>query len=309
MAANTKLVTVFGATGSQGGSVVNAVLSGGYKVRGVTRHPDKADQLRQKGVDVVKGDIAVDSVDQLANVMKGSYGAFLLTNFWDPSSMMKEFEQGKKIVDAAHKAGVKHVFWSTLSNVEKVAKGKYNVPHFTDKAKVEEYIRELQQKTPKAFEHATFLSPAFYYQNFQLFFPPKLEGDTYVFTLPETKILIAYDVQETGAPVLAALNNPKKYDGVRIDYYGDSGHPQQYIDTWARITGKKAKLNLLPHDVYAKLPFPGAHELADMFGYFNEFTYYGPEGNAKSGQEATPGGLTKYEPFLKKTGWKFEDKK
>jgi len=253
----------------------------------------------------VKADIVADSVDTLANAMKGSYGAFLVTNFWDPASMGKEAELGHKLVDAAQKAGVKHITWASLANVEKLSNVKYLVPHFTDKAKVEEYIRSLQAKKPRAFESVTFPAAAFYYQNFKLFFPPKQEGDTLVFTLPATEYLTAFDVNEVGPAVLTAFNNPREYDGVRIDYWGEHAHPQQYIDTFAKVTGHKARLVSVPLDKFAKLGFPGAEEMANMFGWFNEFTYYGPGSNRKVAQAATPGGLTSWEQFLRKYGWQF----
>lgn len=56
----SKLLTIFGATGNQGGSVVraalaDAVLSKEYKIRGITRDVSKpaAQTLASKGVEVV----------------------------------------------------------------------------------------------------------------------------------------------------------------------------------------------------------------------------------------------------------------
>jgi uncharacterized protein YbjT (DUF2867 family) len=56
----SKIITVFGATGNQGGSVVKAILgnvelSKTYKIRAVTRDVSKpsATALKEKGVEVV----------------------------------------------------------------------------------------------------------------------------------------------------------------------------------------------------------------------------------------------------------------
>jgi uncharacterized protein YbjT (DUF2867 family) len=56
----TKLITVFGSTGNQGGSVVRAILSHPqlskeWKVRGITRNPNKPDAqaMVAKGVEMV----------------------------------------------------------------------------------------------------------------------------------------------------------------------------------------------------------------------------------------------------------------
>ena len=50
----SKLITVFGATGQQGGAVTRALLAKGYKVRVVTRNPDspKAKELKAKGAEL-----------------------------------------------------------------------------------------------------------------------------------------------------------------------------------------------------------------------------------------------------------------
>ncbi|XP_035683390.1 nmrA-like family domain-containing protein 1 [Branchiostoma floridae] len=55
-----KLITVFGATGIQGGSVTNALLEDrDFKVRAVTRNAssDKAKALQAKGAEVVTADL------------------------------------------------------------------------------------------------------------------------------------------------------------------------------------------------------------------------------------------------------------
>lgn len=56
----SKLITIFGATGNQGGSVVDAILadpqlSKEFKTRGITRDTSKkaAQDLVKRGVDVV----------------------------------------------------------------------------------------------------------------------------------------------------------------------------------------------------------------------------------------------------------------
>jgi uncharacterized protein YbjT (DUF2867 family) len=56
----SKLITVFGATGAQGGSVIRELLrdpklSSEFKIRGITRDPTKpvAQSLAQQGVEVI----------------------------------------------------------------------------------------------------------------------------------------------------------------------------------------------------------------------------------------------------------------
>ena len=56
----TPTLTVVGATGVQGGSVIDSALkAGGYKVRAITRNAssDKAKALAARGVEVVRADL------------------------------------------------------------------------------------------------------------------------------------------------------------------------------------------------------------------------------------------------------------
>ncbi|KAL2674324.1 hypothetical protein Neosp_012775 [[Neocosmospora] mangrovei] len=78
-----KLVTVYGATGAQGGSVVRALLrdkSSSFTIRGITRSPDSeaAKALAVEGVEIVK----VNKFDktELAAAFKGSWAVFVNTN-------------------------------------------------------------------------------------------------------------------------------------------------------------------------------------------------------------------------------------
>lgn len=101
-----KIITVFGATGNQGASVVNIFLNdpklnGDWAVRGVTRDAssDRAKALAAKGVDVVGGDL--DDKTTLVEAMKGASAAFAMTNYWDKADMELEIQQGKNLADAA----------------------------------------------------------------------------------------------------------------------------------------------------------------------------------------------------------------
>ena len=120
----SKVLTVFGATGNQGGSVVTAVLnhpklSSEYRIRGVTRDTSKpaAQALAQKGVEVVQGDI--NDKDALRKILEGSSAVFAVTNYWEKASKELEYTQGTNIADIAHEVGVEHLIWSSLPHVTK----------------------------------------------------------------------------------------------------------------------------------------------------------------------------------------------
>lgn len=85
--ASPKIITVFGATGSQGGSVIESLLgnaSNEFKLRGITRNTasDKSNALASRGIEMVQADGLVK--DQIVKALEGSWGVFVNTNSDDP---------------------------------------------------------------------------------------------------------------------------------------------------------------------------------------------------------------------------------
>src|SRR3984893_3119353 len=125
LSSNEPLIAVIGATGQQGGAVVSALQANGqFKVRALSRNPGKHRDLADE---VVEADL--NRPETLKAAFEGAHGVFLVTNFWEPGT--DEARQATVAVRAAKDAGVNHVIWSTLPNVEVISGGKFNVPHFT----------------------------------------------------------------------------------------------------------------------------------------------------------------------------------
>src|ERR1700694_5689754 len=150
---NKKLIAVIGATGQQGGGVVRALQARGqFKVRALTRNPDKHRELAEE---VVEADLG--KPETLKAAFEGAHGVFLVTNFQEAGA--DELKQATAAISAAKDAGVKHFIWSTLPDVEAIGGGKFNVPHFTGKAKIDRVVQEA------GFANHTFVIAPFYYQN------------------------------------------------------------------------------------------------------------------------------------------------
>lgn len=116
---NKKIITVFGATGAQGGGLVRAILAdsnSAFKVRAVTRDAssDKAKALEQLGAEIVEADI--DDAESIKQTLEGAYGAFFVTFFWDHFSAEKEYQEVTNFVQAAKENNLKHIIWSTLED-------------------------------------------------------------------------------------------------------------------------------------------------------------------------------------------------
>ena len=150
---NKNLIAVVGATGQQGGAVVRALQANKqFKVRALTRNPDEHPQV---GDEIIKADL--NRPETLKPAFEGAHGVFLVTNFWKGGT--DEVDQATAAVRAAKDAGVKHFVWSTLPDVEAISGGKFYVPHFTGKAKVDRIVKEA------GFANHTFVIAPFYYQN------------------------------------------------------------------------------------------------------------------------------------------------
>src|SRR5436309_15833406 len=163
---NKKLIAVIGATGQQGGGVVRALQARGqFRVRALTRNPDKHRELAEE---VVEADL--DQPETLNAAFEGAHGVFLVTNFWAHGGA-DELKQATAAIRAAMDASVKHFIWSTLPDVEAISGGKFNVPHFTGKAKIDRIVKEA------GFANHTFVIAPFYYQNLIGVLAPQKQTD------------------------------------------------------------------------------------------------------------------------------------
>lgn len=262
-----KIIAVVGATGTQGGSVVNAYLSSGeWKVRAVTRdaNSEKAKALKAKGVEIVTADLNDEA--SLVKAFVGATAIFGVTDFFEPftrlgpeAAMKVEYTQGVNLAKAALQTPtLKHYIWSTLPNTSKVSGGKFTVPHLDAKAKVDEFIKSK----PELLAKTTFLWVTFFATNF--YFPPftphhlKSIG-TYTYIQPvsrSTVISSAGDVSKNiGVFVKGILAHPSKTLGKYVICKVDEITNGDYIQLWSKATGKRAHYLQVSFEEYDKL-FP-----------------------------------------------------
>ena len=264
-----KLIAVIGATGQQGGGVVRALQAGGgqFKVRALSRNPVKHRDLADE---VVEADL--NRPDTLQPAFAGAHGVFLVTS----SSLegTDEFTQGTAAVRAAKAAGVKHFIWSTLPDVKAVSGGKFDVPHFTNKAKVDRVVTEA------GFANYTFAIAPFFYQNLAGAMAPQQQADGsmgWALPLdPSVRCIHMGDISELGAIVAGAFVHPDQAGhGEYLPLVGDFMSFNEIVDVLNR-QGHNFSFTQVPADVFATL-FPGAAEIAAMFRYFEAHTYLGSE--------------------------------
>lgn len=280
--ANTKVITVLGATGAQGGGLARAILrdkTSGFAVRAVTRDPksDKAKALAEAGAEVIGAD--VDDEANLRRAFEGAYGAFCVTFFWGHFSAEKELAEAGNMARAAKAAGVKHVIWSTLEDTRKFVpladarmptlKGKYKVPHFDAKG-------EANQLFVDAGLPVTFLQTSFYFDNFIYFGagPQKGPDGKYALTMPMgDKKLPCIASEDIGKCAFGVFKRPDLI-GKTVSIAGESLTGAQLAAGMSKTLGVEIRYNDVPPEVYRSFGFPGADDLGNMFQFKRDFNDY-----------------------------------
>ncbi|KAF7778824.1 hypothetical protein Agabi119p4_3169 [Agaricus bisporus var. burnettii] len=233
----SKLIVVIGATGQQGGSVIDFLLKeagGVFKVRGVTRNPSSPASLAlaARGVEVVKADLS--SLEDTTKAFSGAWGIYAVTQFYEHGYEAEQLH-GKNIVEAAKVVGANHIVLSTVEGRE----GQCLAISWTSKALIED--RVIESGIPFTFVHIPM-----YYENFWTdFFAPQYNEELgfhwSVNFLPDVPIF-AYSVADHGAWVVPAFREPEKYTGKRIKIVADYISLRDVVIQFSQMTGEKASL-------------------------------------------------------------------
>jgi nucleoside-diphosphate-sugar epimerase len=301
------LITVVGALSKQGRSATQTLLqSGRYRVRALTRRAGspEAQSLARQGAELMSVPLELGHKQALVNAFRGSHGVFLMTPVVIPPDT-HETELGKQQADAAVEAGVQHIVFSSLENVDAITEGRKFAPHFTDKARVEEYIRTLPVSS-------SFIYLALFYTNLLEFYPPRMDGDTLVFPiyLPEDfRAPFVDPLTATGPAILEIFSNPGEYVGKSLPVIGDIISPGEMVETFRRVTGKKAAYRsaYTREELLRHFPAFGANELlvreiVGMVEYAVEYGYFRKERDLLWSRQVNPGTLD-WEQFLRESGW------
>ncbi|MFI9063581.1 NmrA/HSCARG family protein [Streptomyces sp. NPDC053429] len=276
--AGTRVITVFGATGAQGGSLVRAILDdpgSGFSARAVTRRPesDRARELARLGAEVVRADL--DDEASLGPVLEGAYGAYLVTDFGEHMSAEREKRQAASLAHATGHAGVQHAVWSTLEDTREcipldddrmpTLQGTYKVPHFDAKAEADRYF-------PEAGAPTTFLRTTFYWENLLTMSAPQRGEDgvlRLVFPMGGSR-LSGIAVADIGKTALAVFKRGTDLIGATVSIAGEHLPVADMAAAMSEVIGEPVRYAPMDPDDYRALGFPGADESGNMFQYYAE---------------------------------------
>lgn len=252
------LIAVIGATGQQGGSVVNALLERGARVRALVRdaHKPAAVALADRGVELVTGD-AGDAAS-LEALFAGVDASFAMTTP-QPGGTELETATGISIADAAARARVPHLVFSSVGGAERES----GVPHFESKRRVEERIEALGI-------HHTFLRPVLFMDNLAGFMTSVENGEAVVrMALPDGIPLQMVAVRDIGRAAAAILLGGTAIEGGSVEIAGDTLTGSQIAKAIGAYADLPSRYEALPLEAIA-----GFGDTAEMFRWFAETPAY-----------------------------------
>lgn len=278
-----RLILVSGATGNQGGTVARKLLEQGFRVRALTRDPEKlaARALAEGGAEVVRGDL--EDRFSLDLELEGVYGVFSVQNFFE-AGYEGEVRQGKMLADAAKEAGVSHFVYSSVGSAYR----ETGIPHFESKWEVEEHVREISLPY-------TILRPVFFMQNWETMRDQILEG-TLAQPLDPDKPLQQVNTEDIGVFAAMAFEDTERWIGREVDLAGDELTMLEVAETFSSVSGREIGYFQVPWDQFREMM---GEEFTVMLRWFNDVGY---EADIPALRKEYPE-LTTFEQYLRSHGW------
>jgi uncharacterized protein YbjT (DUF2867 family) len=254
----TNLIAVTGATGQQGGAVARALLKTGHKIRAITRNPDgpAAKALAKLGAEVARAEL--DDAASLRTALKGAWGVFGVQNTWT-AGVEGEEAQGHRLAKVAKEVGVQHYVYTSVASAHR----KTGIPHFDNKARVEETVRTV------GFPSWTIIRPVFFMENFlSPGFKPYIDkGTLAVGIAPATRLqMIALpDIGEYGRLAFERAD----LKGMALDIAGD----EPTMPEAAQALSKVARRPIVHFQVPIAEVRKASDDLATMLEWFDRVGY------------------------------------
>jgi len=217
------MILVTGATGTIGSSTVKALKARNARFKVGVRSPEKAKEL---GVETVLFDW--DKPETFGPALQGVEKVFLLTPTSD-----KQDQHAKSLVDAAKKAGVKHIVKLSVTGVD-------SEPGI--------FFGRLHKGAEKAIKDSgiawTMLRPTFFAENFVNFYGVDPKKDSTVYLPHGNAKVVWVDGRDVGEVAAAVLTTPG-HEGKAYDLTGPEaldnnqvlsifsqafGHKYNYVD-------------------------------------------------------------------------------
>jgi uncharacterized protein YbjT (DUF2867 family) len=237
----TGTIAVFGATGQQGGAVVDALLARGARVRALVRTPesDRARALAARGVE-----LSAFRIDDPASLVAALEAVDAFSFMTPEANSLEEIEEevrvGTALVDAAAAARVPHVVFSSVFGAER----ETGVPHHDSKHRIEDYLKLSGLR-------ATMVRPTAFMENFATVMAPSLEDGTIVLRLPlpDDIALKMISIKDIGQVAASILLGTADVPGGAVEVIGDELTGSRIAAAFGAHAGLPARYEALPLSV------------------------------------------------------------
>lgn len=263
-ASRRPVIAVVGASGAQGGGLARALLKDPWRrfaVRALSRQPASRAMraLAQAGAEVAEADL--DRPGTLTAALAGAHGLFAVTDFWGHFSPERELRQASCLAEAARRAGIRHIVWSTQEDTRGRAGGRWRVPSMDAKGQADACFADLP---------ATYVLPSFYWDNLvHLGLHPHRNAEGRIaWTLPiGAAPLCGIAAEDIGACVAALFDRGEAVIGRRLGLAAEALTGPQMAEQLARVLGEPVEHVPQSSADFGHQPFPGARQLAAWFDH------------------------------------------
>lgn len=225
---------ITGGTGNQGGAVINCLAKSGKKLRALCRDPESpnAISLKEKGVEVVKGDLNESSSYQ--EYLLGQDGVFSVQAF--NKNVQQEVKQGIQLADAAKKAGVAHLVYASVSGADQ----NTGIPHFESKYEIETHIKKIGLPY-------TIMRPASFCENL---LNPRVKGSILkgklIMPLEKDTIQQYISMHDIGIIASKILQSPQHFIGKTLTLATDQMSMLELTELFEQQLDRSMKYQKLP---------------------------------------------------------------
>jgi len=226
----TETILVMGATGNVGSQVVKQLADAGANVRAAVRSPRKAESLKSEKVSLTEFD--TDKPETVEAAFQGVDKVFLLTPL-----VPNMVELSANLVEAAKKAGVKHIIKSSGMGAEVE-------PGIT----LTRWHREAEKAIEASGIAFTFVRPNGFMQNYANFNGATIKTQN-AFYLPVGDGKVSYiDTRDIAAVAVAALTQDG-HEGKAYEVTGlEAISNQEIAEIISQVVGRKINYVDVPED-------------------------------------------------------------
>jgi uncharacterized protein YbjT (DUF2867 family) len=267
-----KNILVTGATGKQGGSVVDqllllsATLSRAISIYALTRNISssaaKALALKSANIHLVAGDLN-DSKAIFSSIKEPIWGVYSV-QVGIGQTQASEEKQGKGLIDAAIAHGVTHFVYSSAA---RLPTSKIIIPQFASKEHIEAHLKEKAASSNMTW---TVLRPVGFFENLKPGFQGSVFAGILKHYLPANLKLAFIATDDIGWFAAQSFLNPEEYRSKSIQLAGDKLSFDEVAKIYREKMGRSLPLPLggrlfpfLVTNVFLK-------ELGQLFEYFSQ---------------------------------------